>query len=297
MKHMRVFGFLLCLLFGWGSSAFAQLTKIGKLTPSNNSVTKVMESAGCNTGWIFQVLQDSDIQVTQLRHLPEGQEVVLFANSCLTEPPPVVAHMSAIILRMDAVTGQVQKTEKENVVLRRSVSTLGHSLESARRENGQLSIEKKTLEGKLLEVEQAKPSVIAPGRFGLKAVTIVGVAGFAVGLLIMWFVMDARYPKGSFFYPPMMKIKEGGKEYVFTFAGASEATAGSGNFIGKYKCPLCSERNIFGRDENLRRHLSSAHPAERVESVVDPSLSQESRPDTNHEFDLELDLEHAGEKH
>jgi hypothetical protein len=285
MKSVRLFVFVLSLLFGLGSSAFAQFTIIGKLTPSSNSVTKVMQKAGCNTDWIFQVLQDSNIQVTQLRHLPMGQQVTLNANSCTDEPPAQTAHMSAIILRMDAVTGQVQEVKKENVVLRQSASVATTRLEGVKRENEGLQLQKQTLQKELKEATQhPKVGVRNVGGYGRRMLALAVFAGLVMGGVSTWFV--TRIPKNSLVLPAHMEVTRNGKNYVFTLVGAGEAVPGSGNIIGKYKCPSCSEKNLFGREENLVRHLDSAHPAERIETQVDSSLVADQPAG---DFRLELD--------
>jgi hypothetical protein len=298
MKSVRLFVLVLSLLFGLGSSAFAQFTIIGKLTPSNNSVTKVMESAGCNTRWIFQVLQDSDIKVTELRHLPTGQKVVLQANSCKDDPPAQVAHMSEIVLRMDAVTGQVQKTEKENITLRASASEAVARLESVKQENNQLKTQKKALETKLDKAVHVPPQVITTGGtgYGVREIGLASLGGLVVGLVIMGLAMRNRKPQNTVSFPRIWNIRENGEDNVFTLVGAIETTPGSGNFVGKYKCPHCFERNISGVDRNMRTHLSQQHSKKRIETIVDPSLVERPLTDLDQVFDLPFEEEHVGGK-
>jgi len=261
-------GFIVCLQ-GRADAQSPQL--LGILTRTDNSVTKVMQRAGCEFGWLSQILADTGINPAKTRFLPVGQKVFLRGGLCKNTPPEHVANLSRMFLRIDLNAKQTQALQAEMIMLRGSASGITAKLESVVVENTKLKRQIISLERELAKAKTAIADSKSDQGFNLQTLGSVGLLGFLSGFVLLYAIFS-RLNRSKQSFPSKWTIKEDNRVYEFILVGAGETISGSGHLIGKYKCPLCSENNLFGRDRNLRTHIGEKHVQERITMHIDPSL-------------------------
>ncbi len=271
------------MAFLWlGSTASAQnLETLGTLDRTRNSVSAVMKNAGCDLGWLSAVVEDSGINPSDLRHLPVGQPVKIKEGRCKTAPPALVNDLSSLLLRLDSLPELSQELQKEYRAIQKSASAL-------LAENSLAQNARKTLEEKSSNLEQrlSQSRTGARTQANLDASTwrMIGMgtmAGVALTLLLtIPFVRKARKQSitsvktdevDTITFPSPWVLKEKDRPYSFKFVGASPHPE-TGEMLGRYMCPLCSEKNLFGREFNLRQHLAKKHAGELSDHVAHTPL-------------------------
>ncbi len=275
MKSMRVIVVFLGLILGLGNCAFAE-TSLGKLTRRDNSVTKVMLKAGCSLGWLSQVVADSGINPTKLRHLDVGQKVVI-GGSCKGEAPASVHNLSNMLMKVDMAGSRGPDLQPEVARLKGELGATSTRLASVLAERDRLKSQVGKLEAELSIARRPKPEVPAKAAAG-PSYRVFGLSilvALALGGTVAYFWLS-HLARNEVSFPASWKLREDGKEYEFTLVGAAEGVPGSGNIIGRYKCPMCPEKNLFGRDRNLRGHVREKHATERVVVNVDPQLHHQA---------------------
>ncbi|MBA3733075.1 hypothetical protein H0W91_01730 [Patescibacteria group bacterium] len=230
-----------------------------------------MQNANCDLNWVSKVFADSGLKPAQAKHLQVGQKVLL-AGSCKATPPHAVVMRSAAILRMD--TGW-QSLRKEVNKLRESNDDLSKKYLSAAKKRDEFEQATVVLQGKLDRTKEVPVEKIVVEESSWMLLLSSMILGAVAAGAVFYFV-QMRLEKNKVSYIRGWTIRENGKTYDFTFAGVTETSPGSGVYIALYRCPCCHEKRLFGRDKNLRSHITEAHPEERIQEDVHPSLLHQS---------------------
>lgn len=260
------------LSFLFHSDVEAQAFK-GALSRKQNSVSKVMDNAGCRMGWLSKVLSDSHIKPSQLRRLPVGQKVIMH-GSCKEEPPASIADLSRMIIQVELSTLNNRKFKKEIETLLTSYKQLEIKASETAATNTNLRDKIDGLKNEIASQVKVLENAITTSKnvpFPLDMLLLSALTGVLFGVAGTW-VYSTKKSKGEFHFPRSMSIAVDGTTHTFDFVGAGEPSPGSTSMIGKYKCPLCHERNLYGRESNLRAHIFKAHPQTRSSMGVDDSL-------------------------
>jgi hypothetical protein len=263
MRKIAVVFLLFSLCFA--RQSFSQDKKLlGTLSRENNSVTKVMQKAGCDFSWLSQVIADSGISVSELRRLPIGQKVLINSFACSEPARGTVATYSAILLKSESRQVSIPS-------LQAKIAELETSKRQLLADNGRLNdrLSKATynlsaLERQGEELSKRPPTVIEnTSRFPWYAYTLFGFGAclFLAGIST-WKTEKMRYS-----FPREKKVVIDGINHIFRFVDVSLSNEGP---EGRYRCPLCNENHILAK--NVELHLRKSHPGLRLDVSVDPSL-------------------------
>jgi hypothetical protein len=264
------------------------LQLLGKLSETDYSVTRVMLTAKCDLGWLSKVVADSNLPPTTLRKLPTGQEI-FFSGSCEAQPPVEVLAQSKILLRLDRSYGQSRAPKVEVNKLHQELTMKTAEYDRVFTKNNQLNSQVKALETELAQARKELETEIKLAK-GFNTSSLVSFLFLGVQLtgFGMYFgykrkrdinrnINNVRPDSNDLVFPKTWNLKESDKDYTFSFFRAEETSQGSGTFVGKYKCPCCSERNVTGRDQNLRKHIQTHLEKKPSQKEVTTEIRPDSR--------------------
>jgi hypothetical protein len=271
MKTLRVCVVVSGLLLWAGASASAQERGlIGIVTKRQNSLSKVLKVKGCSD-WLSQVVADSKIDPDNLQQVPVGRRLYLVNGSCRETAPADIAARSKIILSVDKTPAQVAQARRETQVFRTRNEALVQNTKKLETEIAELKGRLKEAQASLLKATSVQTPPVAPSKFkvtrNMAAIGLVAIVGTAL-LVFFWL---QNWKKKRVVLLKQWTINEDGKDTTFVLVGAGPEVTGA--VVGRYKCPICGENNLFGREGNLRRHLTQSHP--HVSVTVDPTLNQQ----------------------
>jgi hypothetical protein len=260
--------FISCALLLLATPAAAEKTKLlGTLSPAKNSVLKVMTKAGCQEGWLGQVLKDSKIKPSHVRNLPVGRKVY-FRGSCKAEPPNTVKATSHTIALRDARVGTILTLKKEVATLQQKRNIADKQLKETATENTRLSNALLNLSESL--TPKAPVTIVPPRKMESTAILVGAIASvLTLAAVIFGLVLRQKSEKPKVDDPNLASFKRNwpeeidGKTWNFQLV-AVEPEPGTTNLLGRYKCPECSERNIFGRKQNFLIHARTKHRDENL---------------------------------
>jgi hypothetical protein len=261
-QRLKALLFLCALLTFARPGEAATLRILGKLTPAHNSVLEVMAKAGCDDGWLAQVLKDSKINPAQVRSLPIGRKIY-FRGSCKAEPTKKMRAASHMIAVRDSRGSTIQILKKKVTALEAKNTKIDKQLKEAAQST--------RLGDKITKLSDqlAAPTPVTVVYPRKKLESILAIAGeiasiLALGILVYGLIF---WPRSK---PPVPEnpnrvsfdktwhLDIDGKPWNFDLV-AVEPEPVTGTLLGRYKCPECGERNLFGRERNFLIHVRTKH--------------------------------------
>jgi hypothetical protein len=229
---------------------------IGTIPRNNGSVLEVMKRAGCQEGWLSQVLLDSRIKPSEMRRQPRGKVIVLNAESCQNVPPLAARETTRRILRPTVIVrrapvvtnnrqGEIDALKKRaNDAMEEAKTYLTRARSSEEREE------------RLRKELASRAVVVAPKRNG--GLILAALAG-AVLALALGFVFY-RQREGRFAKAPLKKSAGNYNKHLFTLVWQKRSGRG---YESRYQCDECGEE-IPGDDASLNRHVQEKHSMARM---------------------------------